>query len=88
MHRADGVAVPQHALDGVAVAHMHEHEIRGAGDEGQAHRGELGLGGHLALDGGDTLTYLARSRANLQLVQERLFHRTGITSDKFQRSHF
>ncbi len=26
---------------------------------------------HLALDGGDTLTYLARSRANLQLVQER-----------------
>jgi len=26
---------------------------------------------HLALDGGETLTYLARSRANLQLVQER-----------------
>ena len=26
---------------------------------------------HLALDGGDTLAYLARSRANLQLVQER-----------------
>jgi peptide chain release factor 3 len=26
---------------------------------------------HLALDGGDTLAYLARSRANLQLIQER-----------------
>jgi peptide chain release factor 3 len=29
------------------------------------------LSEHLALDGGDHLTYLARSRANLQLVQER-----------------
>ena len=28
-------------------------------------------GEHLALDGGNALTYLARSRANLQLVQER-----------------
>ncbi len=43
-HRADDEAAAEEGFEnGVAIAHMHEHKIRGAGDKVQAHRSEFSL---------------------------------------------